>query len=50
MRRMLEAVGHPVTRLSRTRLGPLRLGGLAPGAMRALSGQEMRALQEEVGL
>lgn len=50
VRRMLEAVGHPVTRLSRTRLGPLRLGGLAPGAMRALSGQEMRALQEEVGL
>lgn len=50
VRRMLEAVGHPVTRLSRTRLGPLSLGGLAPGAMRALSAQEMRALQEEVGL
>ncbi|MDU0347930.1 pseudouridine synthase [Actinomyces sp. MRS3W] len=50
VRRMLDAVGHPVIRLSRTRLGPLTLGGLRPGAMRALTGEEINALQREVGL
>ena len=30
VRRMLDAVGHPVTRLARTRLGPLRLDNLRP--------------------
>lgn len=50
VRRMLAAVEHPVTRLARTRLGPLRLGSLAPGHMRRLTGEEIAALQEEVGL
>ena len=50
VRRMLDAVGHPVTRLARTRLGPLRLGSLRPGETRALSGEEIAALQQEVGL
>ena len=50
VRRMLDAVGHPVTRLARTRLGPLRLGNLRPGQTRTLSGEEMAALQKEVGL
>ncbi|QKD79704.1 MULTISPECIES: pseudouridine synthase [Actinomyces] len=50
VRRMCDAVGHPVIRLSRTRLGPLALGGLKPGAMRALTGEEIAALQREVGL
>ena len=50
VRRMLDAVGHPVTRLARTRLGPLRLGNLRPGETRALSGEEIAALQQEVGL
>ncbi|WP_416171731.1 pseudouridine synthase [Actinomyces qiguomingii] len=50
VRRMLAAVGHPVTRLSRTRIGPLALGDLRPGAMRALTGAEVSALQQEVGL
>lgn len=50
VRRMLAAVGHPVTRLARTRLGPLSLGGLAPGQARALTAQEVKALQDEVGL
>ncbi len=31
VRRMLAAVGHPVLRLVRTRIGPWRLDGLAPG-------------------
>ena len=50
VRRMLDAVGHPVTRLARTRLGPLRLGNLRPGQTRLLSGEEIAALQQEVGL
>ena len=50
VRRMLDAVGHPVTRLARTRLGPLRLGNLHPGQTRLLSGEEIAALQQEVGL
>ena len=50
VRRMLDAVGHPVTRLARTRLGPLRLGTLRPGQTRPLSGEEIAALQKEVGL
>ena len=50
VRRMLDAVGHPVTRLARTRLGPLRLGNLRPGEIRPLRGEEIAALQREVGL
>ena len=50
VRRMLDSVGHPVTRLARTRLGPLRLGNLRPGEIRPLSGEEITALQQEVGL
>ena len=50
VRRMLDAVGHPVTRLARTRLGPLRLDNLRPGETRPLSGEEIAALQQEVGL
>ena len=50
VRRMLDAVGHPVTRLVRTGLGPLGIDGLRPGRMRRLSGEEIAALQREVGL
>jgi len=44
IRRALAALGHPVRRLVRVRLGPLRLGRLAPGQARPLSGSERRAL------
>jgi 16S rRNA U516 pseudouridylate synthase RsuA-like enzyme len=44
IRRALKALGHPVRRLVRTRMGPLRLGALAPGASRPLSATERRAL------
>ncbi len=44
VRRMLAAVGHPVIDLVRTQLGPLQLGGLKPGAIRELSGQQVRDL------
>jgi 23S rRNA pseudouridine2605 synthase len=44
VRRMCEAVGHPVTRLIRTRIGPIRDHRLAPGAWRALTADEVREL------
>jgi 23S rRNA pseudouridine2605 synthase len=46
VRRMCEAVGHPVRRLVRTRIGPLRDGRLAPGEWRLLTAREVRALYE----
>lgn len=45
VRRMFEAAGHPVTRLVRTRIGPLADRSLAPGEWRALTLDEVRALE-----
>jgi 23S rRNA pseudouridine2605 synthase len=44
VKRMCEAVGHPVRSLQRVAFGPLTLGTLAPGAHRRLSGAEVDAL------
>lgn len=44
VRRMCEAVGHPVQRLVRTRIGPLSDPSLSPGAYRPLTFDEVRAL------
>jgi 23S rRNA pseudouridine2605 synthase len=44
VRRMCEAVGHPVVRLVRTRIGPVSDSTLAPGQWRALEVAEVRAL------
>ena len=44
VRRMCEAVGHPVTRLVRTRIGPLADRRLRPGQWRLLQPDEVRAL------
>lgn len=44
VRRMCAAVGHPVLELRRVRFGPLRLGGLAPGAHRRCSDAEVERL------
>jgi 23S rRNA pseudouridine2605 synthase len=46
VRRMCEAVGHPVRRLVRTRLGPLADRDLSPGRWRELRAAEVRALYE----
>ncbi len=46
VRRMLEALGHPVTRLVRTRIGPIHDDRLRPGAWRHLTTGEVRALYE----
>jgi 23S rRNA pseudouridine2605 synthase len=45
IRRMCDAVGHPVRRLVRTRIGPIRVGTLAPGEWRELTTGEVRALE-----
>jgi 23S rRNA pseudouridine2605 synthase len=44
VRRMFEAVGHPVRRLVRTSIGPLKLGRLKPGTYRKLGPQEVQRL------
>jgi 23S rRNA pseudouridine2605 synthase len=49
IRRSLAALGHPVVRLVRVRMGPLRLGRLRPGEARELSAWERRTLLAAVG-
>lgn len=44
VRRMCEAVGHPVVELRRVAFGPLKLGELAPGSYRRLSDSEVELL------
>jgi len=44
VRRLLDHVGHPVTRLTRTRIGPVKLGSLKPGQVRDLTHDELGEL------
>ena len=50
VRRMFEAVGHPVRGLRRTRVGPLALGDLQSGMWRLLSADELHELRALLGL
>ena len=50
VRRMLDAVGHPVTDLVRTQVGPVHLGQQRPGVLRQITGKELRTLYTAVGL
>jgi 23S rRNA pseudouridine2605 synthase len=50
VRRMMAAVGYPVSRLVRTAVGPIALGSLRPGKHRRLTQQEVGALYQAVGL
>jgi 23S rRNA pseudouridine2605 synthase len=50
VRRMLEVVGHPVTKLRRSRYAGLGPGRLRPGDWRDLSRSEVAALRRQVGL
>lgn len=50
VRRLLEAVGHPVVELVRVGLGPLRLGDLGPGRTRTLTSREVADLYRLVDL
>ena len=49
VRRMFDSVGHPVLRLSRISIGPVRLGQLAVGETRELTREELGALLDVVG-
>ncbi len=46
VRRMTAAVGFPTLRLVRVGVGPVTLGGLAPGEWRDLTSEEQRALRQ----
>lgn len=47
VRRMLEAVGHPVSKLKRVRIGPISDDHIRPGEFRDLSEQEVAALKRD---
>ena len=49
VRRMCDAIGHPVQRLVRTRIGPVRDTNLPPGRWRALTPDEVRSLAGAAG-
>ncbi len=46
VRRMCEAIGHPVTELTRIAFGPLKLGELPPGRHRRLTAAEIERLRQ----
>lgn len=50
VRRMLDAVGLPVRRLVRLRVGPVKLGVLRAGEIRELTPDEVRGLYRAAGL
>ena len=50
IRRMCQAVGHQVLSLTRTEIGPVKLGDLKPGQARKLTRQELDDLKLAVGL
>jgi 23S rRNA pseudouridine2605 synthase len=45
VRKMCDAIGHPVVRLRRVRIGPIRDTGLKPGEFRDLTPREIAALE-----
>jgi 23S rRNA pseudouridine2605 synthase len=50
VRRLLAHVGHPVTRLTRTQIGPVQLGRLPVGEMRELTLDELGELMDSAQL
>lgn len=50
VRRAFAALGHPVTRLVRTSVGPIRLGDLKPGRRRHLQPGEVQSLYRAVDM
>ncbi|MGI8644921.1 MAG: pseudouridine synthase [Nocardioides sp.] len=50
VRRLLAEVGHPVRKLTRTRIGPVAVQGLRPGAVRDLTLDELGALLDTAQL
>ena len=50
VRRLLDQVGHPVKRLTRTAIGPVRLSGLGKGELRELTRDELGTLLDAAEL
>lgn len=50
VRRLLEYVGHPVSKLVRVAVGPVRLGDQRSGTLRELTGAELGELYRNIGL
>jgi 23S rRNA pseudouridine2605 synthase len=50
VRRLFDQVGHPVLRLTRTAVGPVRIGSLRAGTLRELSADEVGSLLDSAGL
>jgi 23S rRNA pseudouridine2605 synthase len=50
VRRLLDHVGHPVAKLTRTAIGPVHLTGLRTGELRELTNDELGALLDAAGL
>lgn len=50
VRRMFEAIGHPVLKLKRIAFGPLKLDKMKPGEWRYLTNQEVAALKKLKGI
>ncbi|RCV54706.1 pseudouridine synthase, partial [Marinitenerispora sediminis] len=50
VRRLMEAVGHPVSDLARTQVGPIGLNTLKVGTMRALTSREVSELYTAAGM
>ena len=50
VKRMCEAVGHPVSRLHRSRYAGIDVGDIAPGAWRELTDDEISSLRRLAGL
>ncbi|MGB3955239.1 MAG: pseudouridine synthase [Brooklawnia sp.] len=49
VRRIFDNIGHPVRRLSRISIGPVRLGSLPVGETRELTREELGALLDVIG-
>ncbi|MBQ1070747.1 MFS transporter, partial [Micromonospora sp. D75] len=49
VRRLMAEVGHPVSRLIRTSIGPIKLGDLRTGRLRRLTNAEVAARFKAVG-
>ncbi|GAA4286528.1 pseudouridine synthase [Georgenia daeguensis] len=50
VRRLMAEVGHPVIKLTRTRIGPIVLGNLRPGSTRVIGGAELGSLMKAVDM
>src|SRR3954470_19857867 len=50
VRKMFDAIGHPVVRLKRVRIGPIEDPNIPPGHWRDLTPQEIAKLQRSAGI